>query len=238
MTVLTCDKCQTQFKVPTEKIGAGRKVRCTNCGHIWFQEGTESEAPPSEMKEVFGPAEDVSKTETIETVPDSIKPESKDQSTALLAEDEETRKEASFTGLVVFASLILVTLIFMLLAQNTVLKIWPQSAALYQAVGITPEYPWDGLKLSDGYTMIRQTKTGENILYVEVEVLNISETPKTIPPIDVMLTDTETGAVIQHWQPASESVEVLPGKAYIIKLGFTDVIQEQGNVSVSFSQRD
>ncbi|MGM0421839.1 MAG: zinc-ribbon domain-containing protein [Pseudomonadota bacterium] len=243
MTVLTCEECQTQFSVSAEKIGTGRKVRCTNCGHIWFQKPEKDAAEdvaedvfeveePDDFKEALAQAEDA------EPVPESIKPESSEGSKALLTEDEETRQNASVAGGVIFISLLLLTIIFMLAAQNTVLKIWPQSAALYSAIGLAPEYPWQGLRFSDGRAMIRQTGEGEDMLYVEAEVTNITDAPKTIPAITVALTDPDSGEMIQSWQPAAEAVELPPGKAHIIKLGFIDVAQKRGRVKIFFSQKE
>ncbi len=56
--ILTCPNCQSQFKVKPDLIGDdGRKVRCTSCTEIWFQEpinaivthdeGVEDEGSPS-----------------------------------------------------------------------------------------------------------------------------------------------------------------------------------------------
>jgi predicted Zn finger-like uncharacterized protein len=37
--LIRCPQCSTAFNVPTSAIGeAGRKVKCTKCSHIWFQE--------------------------------------------------------------------------------------------------------------------------------------------------------------------------------------------------------
>ena len=37
MTVLKCEKCESKFKVPALALAGGRKVRCTQCRHVWFQ---------------------------------------------------------------------------------------------------------------------------------------------------------------------------------------------------------
>jgi predicted Zn finger-like uncharacterized protein len=37
--IITCPNCSTNFSVPQKAIGeAGKKVKCTKCAHIWFQE--------------------------------------------------------------------------------------------------------------------------------------------------------------------------------------------------------
>jgi len=37
--LISCPSCNTKFAVPIRAIGtAGRKVKCTKCQHIWFQE--------------------------------------------------------------------------------------------------------------------------------------------------------------------------------------------------------
>lgn len=36
---VTCPECESKFKVPDKALGAtGRKLRCSQCGHQWFQE--------------------------------------------------------------------------------------------------------------------------------------------------------------------------------------------------------
>jgi len=37
--IITCEKCSTQYEVPDESFEQkGRKVKCDNCGNVWFQE--------------------------------------------------------------------------------------------------------------------------------------------------------------------------------------------------------
>ncbi|MDE2336902.1 MAG: zinc-ribbon domain-containing protein, partial [Alphaproteobacteria bacterium] len=36
--ILTCPKCQAQYKLDSAVLGAaGRDVRCVSCSHTWFQ---------------------------------------------------------------------------------------------------------------------------------------------------------------------------------------------------------
>lgn len=44
--ILTCESCSTQFSVTAEQLGeAGRRVKCSRCGHNWFQKPEATEAP-------------------------------------------------------------------------------------------------------------------------------------------------------------------------------------------------
>ena len=44
--IITCPACATQFRVPDGALGSdGRKLRCSSCRHVWFQEPL---APPAE----------------------------------------------------------------------------------------------------------------------------------------------------------------------------------------------
>jgi predicted Zn finger-like uncharacterized protein len=43
--IITCPVCATSYKVDASKMGgAGRMVRCRNCGHQWFQEAEPAHA--------------------------------------------------------------------------------------------------------------------------------------------------------------------------------------------------
>jgi predicted Zn finger-like uncharacterized protein len=37
--LITCPNCKTKFNIPPNAIGeTGKKVKCTKCAHVWFQE--------------------------------------------------------------------------------------------------------------------------------------------------------------------------------------------------------
>ena len=52
--IVRCSSCVTRYRVDTAALGeTGRRVRCTNCGHVWHQTpeadapaASDSEAPP------------------------------------------------------------------------------------------------------------------------------------------------------------------------------------------------
>jgi predicted Zn finger-like uncharacterized protein len=45
--ILTCPSCEKHFQVPDGAIGAeGRKVRCSSCRHVWFQEPVTAPEKP------------------------------------------------------------------------------------------------------------------------------------------------------------------------------------------------
>lgn len=49
--ILTCPQCQSQYDLPTEKLGTGgRTVRCVSCSHTWFQmPEVQKAAAPAEL---------------------------------------------------------------------------------------------------------------------------------------------------------------------------------------------
>ncbi len=58
--ILTCPKCASRFTLPADMLaGGGRKVKCSSCGEVWFQEpeeqggesGEEAVAPAPEDNE-------------------------------------------------------------------------------------------------------------------------------------------------------------------------------------------
>lgn len=43
MAVVSCPHCQTRYNLTAQQIGAGRTMRCANCGNSWFQEPLEDQ---------------------------------------------------------------------------------------------------------------------------------------------------------------------------------------------------
>ncbi len=47
MAVVSCPHCQTRYNLSAQQIGAGRSMRCAECGGTWFQEPLEDTTQPS-----------------------------------------------------------------------------------------------------------------------------------------------------------------------------------------------
>jgi predicted Zn finger-like uncharacterized protein len=70
--LLICPECRTRYVVPDGAIGAaGRQVRCANCRHSWFQQGTATPPAPPAPAFVAPPeaAPQSVETESVASVP-------------------------------------------------------------------------------------------------------------------------------------------------------------------------
>ena len=241
MPIVQCPECNTQFKVSEEKLGDGRDVRCSECKHVWFQEPKHL-IDSSENSDIAQAGHMADAVETVvendADVPDAINPNLQNQSNALLIEDEETKATSTKTAGVVFISLILITFGVLFALQEKVMKSWPQSAFLYEALGIYAPLPWDGLKMVQGVAVHRDETGVGKVLYVEAEIKNTKNRPVTLPQLSVTLLDQDTQEVLKTWLPKIEDKTLAPGEVHQVKFGFTDLVKKQGYVKVSFTHND
>lgn len=240
MSVLTCEKCNTQFEVPDEALAGGRKVRCTNCYYVWTEPDPSVEKIKSAIDEP--PADSFADMldddpEPVEPVPDSVKPADTTGAKVTITEDEATKKRSTKAALALFAGLVLMALIGLLLFQKSIVSAFPGTAGLYKSIGIDAKPAWEGLRIQEGIAIFRQTPQGE-MLYIETSIINISNEDKRIPPVRIDLTDSETGDVLQSWNPEMVRVVLAPGQKHDMKLGFTDARHKFGKIKVYFRPFD
>lgn len=55
--VLTCGRCKATYEVNPSDFGSGRQVKCSNCGHDWYQSAERLQNMPPDMELVEYPAE-------------------------------------------------------------------------------------------------------------------------------------------------------------------------------------
>ena len=97
---LSCPKCASRYAISDAQLGpAGRKVRCSDCGHVWFQEPVTEEARPSETQPDQKPVKQAAKQKAAATP----EPETEPTPEAAFDADEADEAEAPMTRFDPFA---------------------------------------------------------------------------------------------------------------------------------------
>jgi predicted Zn finger-like uncharacterized protein len=103
MLVASCDRCQTQYKLPLREFDdGGRQVRCRKCGLVWFQSINSAKELPDTIS--GSDSAEASPPDTA-PVPTSILPQKSNQNKEssefhqILAESVSSRKQAAIQEL-------------------------------------------------------------------------------------------------------------------------------------------
>ncbi len=144
---IACPNCNARYLVPDEKIGQdGRRVRCARCETIWKTEGI-SAAPAPDSNDL--PDESVAAEAATEaptpaathvdppsrTKPVQVDPVPRDRSPAPIAD----RPRGRWMGWAALVILVIALLAGFVLAFDTVKSVWPASAKIYEAIGISSD---------------------------------------------------------------------------------------------------
>lgn len=218
--ILSCEQCHTRYLLPTHLLGGdGRRVRCTICGHEWFQIPEEDENTVHVPDEDGGSFADVLSHLSDDSVKDL-------DDTTILASDVIPPEKKKFfrkqpgwgTGLMgaILVAVLIMTALLML--RQPVMKAWPESIALYNMVGLTGPVPGDGLVFEDLKATTSYNAKGEEILRVVGNVRNVRSYPVRVPGLRFTLRD-EQGAEVRTWSTDSPEQDMNP--ASVIPLDIT-----------------
>lgn len=193
--ILTCEECQTRYLLGSGLLGAeGRRVRCSHCGHEWFQEPEEGES--------F--AETLAKADPI---PDSVKPDVddyEDHRPPVLPVYTDPAAAApskgGLAGYVLAGAVLLLAMGAGFVFSASIVRLWPDSYALYSALQVAPMLPGDGLVIDRVRAEVVAGDRGLNILKVSGYALNKSADKKDaeVPPLRVTLRRSG-GEEIDSW---------------------------------------
>jgi len=144
---IACPNCNARYLVPDSKIGQdGRRVRCARCETIWKTEGIPW-APAPDANDA--PDESVAAEAATEaptpaaphvdppsrTKPVQVDPVPRDRSPAPIVD----RPRSRWMGWAALAMLVIALLAGFVLASDTVKSVWPASAKIYEAIGISSD---------------------------------------------------------------------------------------------------
>jgi predicted Zn finger-like uncharacterized protein len=187
--ILTCPACETRYNVADEAVSsaAGRQVRCANCGHIWHFAAALQETLPLEPRRVAGATAGMAPPFAVSGAAAGSAAAGADATDSLLelgtAATPAVAPQHVRRSLVRLVSLLSVfaALLLLILGRNAVIKVWPESAVVYSALGLYTEA--SGLDLK-----VTRSRTGEDFI-VATEITNITDAARAVPRLRVALLD-------------------------------------------------
>jgi predicted Zn finger-like uncharacterized protein len=202
--IITCPSCATRYEIPPKNLGpAGRMVRCTNCGHRWFVAHPDSATAerPAEGEEATPEGADSTAHAGIDSAAAARAAETGvaepqlDHAPALATDDADGRTRRapaanrSTAATIGWLAVLLVLLILtgLVLGRNELVAIAPQTAPVYQRVGLPVTQPI-GLELAG---IVSERLAGENgdTLRITGAVRNVAGAERAVPPLRIALLD-------------------------------------------------
>lgn len=212
--IITCPSCSTRYKLDPTQFGAeGRRVRCTNCAHVWTQKAPDDlpkpvTEPPPELRLDDADVRDLN--DDALAAPRGPSPE---LAARIAARQRAVRQEESKrgrAGWLVLALVLVSAVVALVLAREAVVRAWPPAERLYALAGITPPKPGEGLKIKV-IEHRRDTEGDAAVLVVKGEVTNTSDVVRDVPRLRASLRN-EAGAELLNWTFATAQARLLPGE--------------------------
>jgi predicted Zn finger-like uncharacterized protein len=195
--IVACSNCSKRYLVDPRALGApGRRVRCANCRHTWFQPAPEDGQSPIELPPL---------PETTPPIVRTSDPQRRVQLPAVA--DGGARKRWITRG--VIALVVLLVLFGLVRGRNDVMSVLPFTARLYSMVALGPVVPGAGLELRQ-ITPSRAVDGGVPTLTISGQIANISSTPHVVPQLRVALRDANDHE-LQSWMVAVTDQPLPPG---------------------------
>lgn len=204
--IVTCDECDTRYVVPSASIGDdGRRVRCTNCGNEWYQEPNFDDEDNGEDINSF--SEELARLhddEDLEPIPDAVKPLPEGSAVPALKDRnaaQESEPNANFvgriTGFSAAAVVFLVIIGVILMLQNTLVKLWPNTAVIYDMAGKDIRVTGEKLLFKGVSAKAVQTEGYVNV-NITGSLINLEKEESGVPYVQISLIE-EGGSIADRW---------------------------------------
>lgn len=257
--IITCPSCATRYEIPPKNLGpAGRMVRCTNCSHRWFVTHDETAArvisaddldAHPEVGPEAGPeaASAAGGRRTAGAGPERAAeaniPPPLDRAPEFASEGDRgqprrapqaTRSTAATIGWLAVL-LILLILTGLVLGRNELVAIAPQTAPIYQRVGLPVTQPI-GLELAG---IVSERLAGDNgdTLRITGAVRNIAGAERAVPRLRVALLDSARDEVLVREVDVPQAV-LAAGASTRFSVDLDDPPADARNFSVTFAVAD
>lgn len=218
--IVVCESCHTRYLVPGHALEPdGRRVRCSRCGHEWFQLSSEEEGEETSIDEEDASleqfAEDIeifhedhSEVEIAE-IPEAVVPSHEDgKGISLFTGSEEKAIPVGVfagAGAAIFIGILI--LVFLFLLHKPVINVWPWSSKLYEMAGMDVDVMGERLIFDQVKVVKSKNEAGVAVLKIDGSIINLSDSISGVPAIKAVLRD-QAGEDRAQWliQPLQKTV--------------------------------
>jgi predicted Zn finger-like uncharacterized protein len=203
--IVTCSKCEKRYVVDPRALGApGRRVRCANCLHTWFEAAPE-DAPASIELPPLPEAPPVVRMTAAERDAPEPDPTRRIQLPAVPRQS----KGMGWLRLIAAAAVIALVVWGLVVERQYVMSAVPFTTRLYALAGLGPVIPGEGLELRE-VTPSRSVDNGVPTLAINGQVANVSSSPQAVPKLRVALRDA-SNKELQSWMVSVTDQPLAPG---------------------------
>jgi predicted Zn finger-like uncharacterized protein len=262
---IVCPKCDTGYEIKPEALGAnGRTVRCASCANTWFaipEHVAEPAAQPDvlpplpEMEPPMADPSDVMGDRNAEAATGAADA----HGGATLVHDVESRASRSLrkskstkgnksakagrdrtpgrppnTGFLILGGIAL-SLIGALVFRDAVVRLVPDTAGLFAAVGLPVNLR--GLEFRDIAASI-EFEAGQPVTVVEGRIENITEVSMAVPRLRLAVRAVD-GREVMSWAASAARPTVGPRESVPFRTRLTAPVRDGTDIEVRFlAQRD
>jgi predicted Zn finger-like uncharacterized protein len=237
--IITCPRCATRYLLEAGVVRPpGRQVRCARCQHTWFQDAAPDLPKPIpvpvEEQAPAGPVTDKSRMlppppgSIAQPVPRfEIPPPPPMPHTP--AGDRQRARSRSLAGLMVLLAFLAGFLLLFLYMPNEIAQLWPESASLYEALGMPVNTR--GFKIIATHT--QELDKSVPVIAIKGQIINETDRELAVPKVRLAVRD-QSGKELYHWTVLADQqrlgpreqgtfsarLESPPGEAYDLEVRF------------------
>jgi predicted Zn finger-like uncharacterized protein len=198
--IVTCSKCEKRYVVDPRALGApGRRVRCANCQHTWFESAPEDTVSSIELP-------------PLPDMPPVVRTTTADPGPARRIQLPAVKRSGAamvWVKRVAIAAVVILAIWGLIGGRGLIMSALPFTSRVYSMVGLGPAVPGQGLELRQ-VTPSRGVENGVPTLAINGQVANVSSSPKAVPKLRVALRDGNNKE-IQTWNVSVTDQPLAPG---------------------------
>lgn len=218
--IVTCPSCSARYLVETQKLGAqGRMVRCGSCQHTWYQAPPEGPLPKVEM-----------------TAPPPALAPSTIERRNLPAIPRRRWSGRKIAGLLMAPLVLMAVAWGAIFMRDRVMAAFPQTAQIYSGLGLAANTSEFGSGIEVRAAARRAVDNGETVLVIDGRIVNLSSSPRRVPPLKVTLRDANDKPLVS-WTFSAGIAQLAPGASAPFHTVYQHPNADATSVVVMFENR-